>query len=149
MARPRLTTVEAVARLLGQDITNTDQAEAFIEIASEVVRAFAKQTWLNEAEDALEGVPAQIPGVVDRMVVRAIRNPDEVTQEQAGPFTRSMRPVYMDQYDKMVVRSAVGSSGVGVLSTTRGDLETPAVSIPGAPLPEETLAGLADRMGGT
>lgn len=132
MARPALATVADLERLLGASVADEDQADARLEQASAIVRAFARQTWLNDAGDALEGVPDDIPLVVAGMVERATRNPDGATQESAGPFSRSFGPeaasrLYLTSADKLVIRAAVGSTVIGTLSTSGGDLETAAV----------------------
>lgn len=132
MARPALATVDDLEILLGESVPDADQADARLQQASAIVRAFAGTTWLNDAGDALEGVPDDIPGVVTAMVERASRNPDGAVQESAGPFTRSFGPeaasrLYLTGNEKLVIRAAVGSTGIGTLATSRGDLETPPV----------------------
>src|SRR5690606_41898036 len=91
MPRPLLATISDLESFTGEDVSNTDQASALLARASELVRAYAGVTWLNDTEDAVEGVPAQIPGEVCDIVDRATRNPAGITQEQAGPFQRSFR----------------------------------------------------------
>lgn len=139
MSRPALATVDDVAVRLGQDITDPGQAQARLEDASEIVRAYAGVTWLNDDEDTLVDVPAQIPGVVAQMVERAARNPTGVvqTQEQTGPFMQSLSfgadaaaRLYLTRHNKMVIRSAVARTPIGTLATSRGPLETPGVVYP-------------------
>lgn len=134
MARPALATVEDLQRLLGEDapITDEDQANARLEQASELVRAYARQDWLNDDGDELEDVPGAIPGVVAGIVERASRNPDGATYETVGPFARSFGAdaaarLYLTAADKLVIGNAVSAIGVGVISTTRGAMETPNV----------------------
>jgi hypothetical protein len=160
VARPALATVEDLGVLLAQPIEEDSpayaQAKALLAHASAIVRAFAGRTWLNEAEDALEGVPADIPGVVAGMVERATRNPAGITQEQAGPYARSFGPeaasrLYLNQWDKLVIRAAIGAdtSGLSVLHTTRGDIETTPLTDPRDAYPTETLTSLDSLLGGT
>lgn len=156
MARPPLATIADLEALLGSTVDDTVQALARLDRASAIVRAFAGVTWLNEDETALEDVPADIPGVVAGMVERASRNPEGVTQETAGEFSRSFgsdaaKRIYLDWNDKLVIRAAIGASGsgIGVLTTTRGEVETRDVGTIGGTLPTEDLASLHTALGGS
>lgn len=136
MSRPALATVDDVAVRLGQEITDPGQAQARLEDASEIVRAYAGTTWLNDDEDTLVDVPAQVAGVVAQMVERAARNPSGVTQETTGPFAVSFGAeaaarLYLTRNNKLVIRAAVARTSIGTLSTSRGPLETPSVADPG------------------
>lgn len=133
--RPPLATVDDLVRLLGAPIDTgapQTQATALLEMASEHVRAFAGQTWLNSDESALiDGTPKALSGVVVGMVYRAIRNPDGAVSATAGPFARDFGPdaaarIYLTKGDKDVIAMATGSNpaGIGVISTTRGPMET-------------------------
>lgn len=133
MARPALATLDDLERLLG-DIAEPDQAEARIEQSSELVRAYAGVDWLNDDETAIENVPGAIPGVVVGIVERASANPGGVVSETTGPFSRSFGAdaasrIYLTDGDKRIIRHALGSgqSPLGVISTTRGAMETPNV----------------------
>lgn len=133
MARPALATVEDLERLLGDSVPNEDQAVARLEQASELVRAYAGVDWLSDDEDELDGVPGAIPGVVVGIVERASRNPDGVTQESAGPFARSFGSdaasrIYLTDADRRIIRHASAAPSLGVISTTRGRMETPNVA---------------------
>ena len=131
MARPALATVDDLERLLGESVPDTAQALARLEQASEIVRAYANETWLDDAGALADDVPEQLAGVVSGIVERATRNPGGVTQEQAGPFSRSFgsdaaQRLFLTKWDKAVIRAALGLShgNIGTLTTTRGDLET-------------------------
>lgn len=130
MARPALATIADLEAALATEVDNEDQAMSLLERASAIVRAYAHTTWLNDDEDALEDVPADIPGVVVGMVERATRNPSGVTQEQSGPFARSFGPdaagrLYLTRWDRLVIKAAAGDTGgLQTLGTTRGNLET-------------------------
>lgn len=132
MGRPALATVSDLELVVGpidEDSLAETQAEARLEQASEIVRAYAGLTWLNADETAVENVPGQIPGVVVAMVERATLNPGGITQESAGPFSRSFGSdaasrLYMTKAERSIVRTAVGRAEVYTLGTTRGDLET-------------------------
>ena len=144
MSRPALATVDDVAVRLGQAIDDEAQANARLADASEIVRAYAdptgETTWLNDAETDVEDVPPQVAGVVAQMVERAAHNPMGAVQatEQTGPYQRmfSFGPdaaarLYLSRNDKMVIRTVMGRTSIGTLSTSRGPLETPAVTSPG------------------
>jgi len=154
VARAALATVDDLDRLLGDDgplasdSAAYTQAEARLEQASAIVRAYAGTSWLDD-EGALSGVPEDIPNVVAGMVERASRNPAGVTQEQAGPFARSFgsdaaQRIYLSKMDKLVIRDAVGGTrtGIGTLSVSRGQLETADVRGPHGDWPEETIEGV-------
>lgn len=156
MARPALATLDDLEALLGSSVDDPTQALARLGRASDIVRAFAGVTWLNEDETELENVPSAISGVVAGMVERASLNPTGVTQEVAGEFSRSYGPdasqrIYLDWNDKLVIRDAIGAStsGIGVLTTTRGVVETRDVTVASGTLPTETLEGLHTALGGS
>jgi hypothetical protein len=143
--RPALATLDDLEARLGTlNPDDTPRAVARLADASEIVRAYAGRTWLSSDEFDVEDIPGAIPGVVASMVERATLNPGGVVSEQAGPFGRSFgsdaaQRLFLTKAEKAVVRAAVGSTTVGTLSTTRGDLDTPAVtSNPSDPWPEET-----------
>jgi len=53
-------------------------------------------------------------------------NPDGITQEQTGPFMRSFatQPALgITDRDCQLLRKAIGMTGLGVISTTRGPVE--------------------------
>lgn len=144
MARPAFATVDDLNEALESDITDEDAANSLLARASEIVRAVAHKTWIDEAGTGLAAdFPEQITGVVVSMVERASRNPTGTTQEQAGPFSRSFGPdasqrLFLTKWEKLVIAEAVGSTGaLRTVTTTRGTLET---ACPGGDLfPEEVL----------
>lgn len=132
MARPALATVEDLERLLGEAVSDAAQADARLEQASELVRAYARVDWLNDDESEIEDVPGQIPGVVAAIVERASRNPSGATQETAGPFSRSFGAeaaarMYLTAGEKLIIGHATSTIGLGVITTTRGPMETASV----------------------
>lgn len=131
MARPSLASVSDFEALLGEPVAagSASRVALLLAHASEIVRVYAGATWLNDDEDDLEDLPAQIPMVVCMMVERATSNPLGVTQETAGPFSRSFgsdaaQRLYMTRQERAIVRAAAGVAAVAPLGTTRGDLET-------------------------
>lgn len=132
MGRPALATLDDLISLLGS-VENYEQAQFRLEQASELVRAYAGTDWLNDDESDVDGVPGAIPGVVVAIVDRATANPGGVVQETAGPFSRSFgadaaERMYLTAGEKLIVRHAVGRSGLSVVSTSRGVVETPSGS---------------------
>lgn len=129
MARPLLASPGDLQAALGADVVMPDaQAVSLLERASAIVRAFAGRTWLDE-DGALLDVPDDVPGVVVSMVERATRNVEGLTSEQTGPFGRSWsseaaQRLYLTSLDKLVIRASSGGNGLGVITTTRGPLET-------------------------
>lgn len=129
MARPALANLSDLEDLLGEAVTDAKRALLLLAHASEVVRAYAGRTWLNDDEDDVDDVPGQIPGVVCAIVERATRNPLGITQESAGPFSRSFgadaaQRMYLTRQERAIVRAAARLAAVGPLATTRGNLET-------------------------
>lgn len=108
-------------------VTDEVQAIARLADASSLVRSYAGTDWIDD--DGEPAPPPAIPGLVAGMVERAVRNPMGATQTQAGPFGVSFGPeaasrIYLTAAEKQVIRQAVGRSNIGVLSTSRGSVET-------------------------
>lgn len=135
MSRPALATIDDLEPLTGAIAeSDTERVSKLLAMASEVVRAYAVTTWLNDAGDDVEDVPPQVSDVVAAMVERATRNPMGVTQESAGPFSRSFgadasQRLYLTAAERMVVRAAIERTSIGTLPTSRGPLETRAVDV--------------------
>lgn len=133
MSRPALASIDDLTALTGAIATeDTPRASVLLAMASEIVRAYAGVTWLNDDGDELGDVPSQIPDVVASMVWRATSNPLGVVQETAGPFSRSFgadaaQRLYMTKQERAIVRVAAGVAPVGPMGTTRGALETRAI----------------------
>jgi len=135
MARPSPATTDDLAVALGVDaVDNEDQAQFLLDRAWAIVRAYAGHpaTWLDDDGNPTDQIDPDIPPVIVGMVDRATRNPTGTTQETAGPFSRSFgsdaaQRLYLTKMDKLVIRGGLGLSGLGTISTTRGDLETPSV----------------------
>lgn len=129
MPRPALATLDYLEARLGYEVTDPAQAQARLEDASAIVRAYASKTWLDVDGHLIADVPEDIAGVVAGMVERIIRNPDGAVAETAGPFQRQLGPraaerLYLSAMDKLVIDAAVASPGLTTISTTRGLVET-------------------------
>jgi len=131
MAREPFATVEELSEATGLDvIADVDRARSLLERASEIVRAEAGRTWLDDDGKLVDGWPKQLAGVVISMVERALVNPQGITQETAGPFSRSFGAnaasrLWMSQAEKLIVQRTVGAGSLAVVPLTRGPVETP------------------------
>lgn len=109
-------------------------AVALLDHVSAMVRAHAGVNWVDEHGD-LEGVPQDIPGIVLQVAARVWSNPDARRQSTEGPFSASWDAVGLslsaDERRRVSAAAATGPyRGLGVVSTTRGDVETPSVIDP-------------------
>lgn len=137
MALPTLATVDDLERRLGQPIGDRDQAEALLERASSKIRSYVGTTWVDPDTGLLDGVPEHpdVRGICVEMVFRAVTNPAGVTQDTAGPFSVSFgseaaQRVYLQSSEKDELAPIRRRGGLGVISTTRGPLETGTVLVP-------------------
>lgn len=130
----------------GVAASDRDRVEALLKDASTLVRIEAGTTWVNDAGD-LEGVPDVAVVVTIAAARRAFANPDGVVRESAGSFSQTLSnaspDVYLTVAEKVLVRRAVGRSGVWSLSVTRAEsdlLDVPALYpsyVGGTGAPEE------------
>jgi len=128
MSLPALAPVEDLEVRLGKSC-DRPRAQAALDDASALIRAEAGQTWVD-ADGNLDGVPDIIVTLAMKVARRAVLNPDGHTSESVGPFSVSMAPgdVYLLDSEKRIIRQTVGQFGtIGVLSTTRGTIETGAL----------------------
>ena len=119
------------------DSLDAVRGQAVLDNASAQVRAAAGRTWVDEA-NALVDVPADIRALVVRLAARMYANPTGSRQESAGPFSRSLGDGLLTDDETGVIGRYRPSSGLGVISTTRGRIETRFVDVQGSdkPLPE-------------
>lgn len=135
MALPTLATVDDLERRLGQPISDRDQAEALLEYASALIRGYTGRTYVDDDGDLVDPLPDGVTQVCVEMVFRAITNPSGVTQDTAGPFSVSFgseaaQRVYLQSSEKDELAPIRRRGGLGVISTTRGPLETGTVLVP-------------------
>lgn len=137
MTLPALATVDDLERRLGQTIPDRDQAEALLERASSKIRSYVGLTWVDPDTGLLDGVPEypDVRGICVEMVVRAVTNPFGVTQDTTGPFSVSYGPdaaqrVFLQRGEKEELAPIRRRGGLGVISTTRGPIETATVLVP-------------------
>lgn len=124
MAPPLASTGDLATRM-GEDIPTSElaRAEWLLEFASDRIRARTGRTWLDE-DGELVDVPDLARKVAVEMVVRAVTNPEGVTQETTGPFSVSFgsdaaQRIYIAREEREDLRSLSARSGLGVISTTR------------------------------
>jgi hypothetical protein len=110
MTLPSLATIDDIQELapdLAGDLDET-QAERLLTLASAIVRKAANRTWMNEAGDALEGVPDGVPELVALMVIRALRAPSDVNQERIGnyqvSYANAADRIYLTKAEKQLLR---------------------------------------------
>ena len=136
MSLPPFATVEYVEARLRRELEPDEvvQAEAFIDDASDLIRAESGRDWVNEAGDTLEGTPAQLAAlgrVCANAAARVMRNPSGVNQRTAGPFSESFGTnatpaVFLTKAERAIIAHVSGrTAGMTTVSTTRGPVETP------------------------
>lgn len=119
MAALPLATPDDIATL-APDLTLDDgQAERLLGLASALVRKEANRTWVNEAGDALEGVPDGVPEVVALMVIRALRAPSDVNQERIGnyqvSYANAADRLYLTKAEKRLLHSGTGAFSINTI----------------------------------
>lgn len=127
MPLPSLATIEQYETRAGSSTDNSQQLQWLLDQASAIVRAYTRQTWVDDDGD-LDGVPDGVPGVVVDMVYRVEQNPEGVTQDTAGPFSvafgaNAAERLYLAQSEKLIL-DAHRRSGLTVLGVSRGPVET-------------------------
>lgn len=137
MTLPSLATIDDLEDRLGRAITEPEltQAQKLLDYASALVRAYTGRSYVDDAGDLVDPLPDGVTQVTIEVVFRAISNPLGATTSQTGPFSVSFGPeaaqrLYLSAGDKLILG---GRSGLTILSTTRGPVETPSV---GATWPE-------------
>lgn len=134
---PPLATIDDVTARLGT-MPDLAMAAAFLDDASELVRAETGRDWVDEAGELVDPLPPSVVVVTARAAARALRNPAEVTQQTAGPFSVTHPSgVYLTRAEQKIL-ARVGRPQIGTLSTTRGPIETGDITVPvdgGRPMP--------------
>ena len=133
---PPLASLTDFTNRLGRPVGSTEdaaRAEAALVDASSIVRVEAGTTWMNDAGTALGAVPDAIATVVLAVARRVFDNPEGLINESLGSYAAGMANPTSDVYLKASERATIAKvvnpgGGIGTLSTTRGPLETPAVT---------------------
>lgn len=142
MALVPLISVDDLETWLGEVIDDPDRAELIVAGVSGVIRDETGLTWIDD-DDHLEEVPDGVRAIALQVAVRVWRNPVNASSQTTGP--------YMVVYDRTTglgvtltedERRSLGAHtddlpiGIGTLSTTRGPIETSALTC-GPYWPEE------------
>ena len=140
MALPPLADVDMLAAWVGQDVLDPRRAEAVLSAASAVVRAEAGQTWTDDAGAPLE-VPDDVAAVVVQVAARVWHNPAGLQSVTVDDATRRWSDsggagLYLTDGERAILaryREAGAPSGLGVLSTTRGEETLDTLYVPTEP----------------
>lgn len=141
MALPPLAQVSDLAAWLGRSIDSADpRAGAVLSQASNRVRAYTHQTWVDDA-GALTDVPDVVRDVTVRVAARVWRNPeglDSITLDDGTKRWGSIRGLAFDDDDLADLSGYVINprpSGLGILSTYRDERRGSTIYVPTAPSP--------------
>lgn len=92
MSFPSLASIEDLEAWLGTSVDAT-RADAILSAASTLIRSHTGRVWVDD-DGTEEGVSAQrlatIKAVCVSVAARVYRNPDGATQQQTGPFNKSV-----------------------------------------------------------
>ena len=142
--------------LLQTDLSDDSYVTALIGHAQSLA-----ENEIGTQDDPSTGLQAVLAQIVARMWQAgqsAQVNPAALQSDTTGPFTfqnpnAGAAGLGLTNREIKALRKAAGLRQVGILPTTRGDLETPAVVDSyfgvGEPAPEETYLDLTNLMGGT
>lgn len=128
----------------GIEVEDYPRAQAALADASSLIRSEAGATvvatWIA-SDELTDAVPEIIKTVTLRSALRVFVNPTEETQSTTGPYSSSrVANAYLTATEKaMIARAAGRVSGIGVITTTRGEIETRLVGCRGD-VAEEYLA---------
>jgi hypothetical protein len=94
MTLPSLATVDEFAAWMGVTIDNEERAEAILTAASTLVRSTSGRAWVDadgEPEDGLTETQSDAAHTVVLSVAERVwRNPQGLTSETSGPFSKSV-----------------------------------------------------------
>lgn len=111
MADPLMTLAQYTARL-GRSLSGAkaDQATAFLDDASALVRLIAKGELDDVAHDTDPATPAELLPVLNSMVTRARENPRGLTSEQIGDYRWASegQPIYTTDAEERIILRAAG-----------------------------------------
>jgi hypothetical protein len=134
---PPLVDLETFVTWVPDPVTNDSRAEAILTAASTLVRSETDRAWVGEdgepEPDVSEVQLGEARSVVLEVAARVYFNPKGITQQVSGPFSKSVAAWYalgMSLSDEEKARVGIRSKGIrglGTISTTRGELETPDV----------------------
>ncbi len=137
---PPLAGVDDLGTWLGAELpaSSTPRAVAILSAASTLVRQHTGRAWVDgdgPTSDATDD-PVRFDAVQQVVVLvaeRVWKNPNGNTQQTTGPFGATVADwaalglALRDEEKEMLGGTSGGIPGLGTISFTRGDLETPAV----------------------
>lgn len=120
-----LASVDDLEKLMGRTFSGADldQAEMVVSAVSAWARSVSGQQW----SDAPTGVPSDVKYVVLAASRRTLRNPDGVTSESMGPFSKSYdkAPVNFFTHAELAIlkryRRKAASGGLFTIGFNRGE----------------------------
>lgn len=128
--------VADLADWVGQTIASGDpRAAAVLSAASNLVQGYTGKDWSTDA------APADVVDVVIQVAARVWRNPTGAVSWTKGPFSERYRDdaadgLYLTESEMSVLnRFRTAASGLGTLSTTRGDGDSHTIYVPTGPAP--------------
>jgi hypothetical protein len=131
MTSPLAQTNELAARMGGAALDLT-RAVAILNAGSTRIRIFTGRMWVDPVEESFSEVQlAAVREVCLSYAERVYRNPDGATQQQSGPYAKSVASwaaggPELSAAEKAELRTIVGSTvGMGTIATTRGPVEMP------------------------
>jgi hypothetical protein len=135
---PPLAAVEDLGVWMGSTIPtgSTPRAVAILAAASTLVRRFTGELWVNEDGDLDPGDDElrfeSAAQVVVLVAERVYKNPDGRNQQTTGPFSHSVEAwsalgLALRDEEKEMLSPTAGVPGLGIISTTRGRVETRSV----------------------
>lgn len=119
MALPSLATADELVTWMGDTELNEDRAEAILAAASTLIRVHTGRVWVDDdgPEDVDEIKLEAARTVCLTVAERVYNNPKGVTQEAAGPFSRTI--------------AAWAALGLALTDDEKGMLTTSSQGIPG------------------
>lgn len=108
------------------------RAQDALDHASALIRVEADLTWVDDDGEFEADRPDILKFVCLSAAQRALTNPDGLQSQSVIGYSETRAhaspDVYLTKGERRDVRRAAGKSSVGTLATSRGDLETAAVS---------------------
>lgn len=138
---PPLASVDDLATWMGPKFPipsgpSTARAAAILAASSTLVRRFTGSTWVDEEGELAHGDDPVLWDAVAQVTImvaeRVWKNPDGETQAGTGPFSHTVEAwaalgCALRDDEKDLLGGTPGVPGLGVISTTRGPIETGSV----------------------
>lgn len=120
-----LATYDEFVIWMGRDVDNSERAQAILDAASTLVRSHSGRAWVDDGTPDTDLTATQLDAartVVLMVAQRVYNNPDGVTQQAAGPYSKSVAAwaaygLELTAAEKSLI--AVNSGGIPGLSSIR------------------------------